>query len=201
MMVFTHVLIGLLIGALASTGVAEIGMLAIYAGIVGGGFPDLDMFFVHRRTFHYPAVFSILTVLTILPFLVYPAPILGAVAVFLAAAAVHCLMDVLGGGKELRPWREVDDRAVFNHLTDTWIRPRRLVYDGSISDLFLGVLASALSAYLLWPRFRVFIAISLLFAVVYAVLRRWIARQISDEFRTFSAYIKHRVNELRIRRS
>lgn len=193
-MVFTHVLVGILLGAVFGAVFPAFTPLAVYAGILGGGLPDVDMVFTHRRTLHFPVGFSV-AALVLGPFaLVSPNPFSVFLFVAVLAAAIHCLMDTLGGGKEMRPWREVDDRAVYNHVTGEWINPRRIIYDGSARDLVISVTAAVGSLYLLRPRFVTTVVILLGFAILYAGLRRWIARQISEEFTTFSSYIQHHLS-------
>lgn len=195
-MVFTHVLVGLLVGALFSIAIPESGALPLYAGLLGGAFPDLDMLLTHRRSLHYPVLFSIASVVSALLLSLYTTSLVVVIAAFTLAAAIHCLMDTLGGGKEMRPWREVDERAVYNHVGAEWIKPRRLVYDGSLKDLGLSVVSGGLAYYLLRPRFRVFIAFILVFAIVYAGIRRWITRQISEDFTTFSSFLQYRLSAI-----
>jgi membrane protein implicated in regulation of membrane protease activity len=191
-MVFTHVLIGLLFGAVVSTALPEFTAVAIAGGILGGLFPDLDMMWVHRRTLHYPVVAAVAAAVLTPLALLFPSAPLAFLCAFAAAMAAHCLMDVLGGGKEMRPWRETDDRAVYNHVSDEWVRPLRVMYAGSRRDLSVSLLA-ALGALLLlpggyWPVVAVLIAS----AVVYTVIRRWITRRISEEYPTFSSYIQQK---------
>lgn len=193
-MVFTHILVGVLVGALFSIAIPEFGLLPVYAGLLGGAFPDLDMLMTHRRTLHYPVWFSVTSTLATLVLYFFTDSLVVFVAAFTLAAAIHCLMDTLGGGKEMRPWREVDDRAVYNHVAGDWIKPRRLVYDGSLKDLLLSGVSGGLAYYILRPRFRVFIVTVMLLAIVYAAIRRWITRRISEEFTTFSAFIQDRLS-------
>lgn len=195
-MVFTHILVGILIGAVVSVFSPEVSTLAVYAGAIGGGFPDLDMALTHRKTFHYPVVFSIAAAGLVLLTLLYTNPAVMFIFVLVLAAATHCLMDILGGGKEMRPWREIDDRAVYNHISGNWIKPRRIVYDGSFKDLIISILSAGIIFYILRPRFVIFTASLLVIAIIYFLLRRWVTRKISEDFTTFSSYIQHWISEI-----
>lgn len=197
MMVFTHILVGILLGAVFSSVYPEFAPLVVYAGGLGGLFPDLDMVFTHRRTLHYPVMFSAIAIGLGLLIGVFPHVVAALLFVGVAAAALHCLMDILGGGKEMRPWLEQDDRAVYNHVTGGWVRPRRLIYDGSLKDLSIGVVSAAAAYYVLRPAFTLVLVVLVGFAVLYVVLRRWITRQISEEFTTFSSYIQYQLSKLR----
>lgn len=193
-MVFTHILVGILIGAFYSTVHPEAASIAVIAGLFGGGFPDVDMLFMHRKTLHYPVIFSLLSVAGAIAVVIAPLPVIVLFFIAMTAAAVHCMMDTLGGGKEMRPWEKTDDRAVFNHVSGEWITPRRLFYDGSIYDLAISLAASVLSWLLVPEGYRQIILLLLILATVYVALRRWITEKISDEFPTFSSYIQHRLS-------
>jgi len=93
----------------------------------------------------------------------------------------------------MRPWLETDDRAVYNHVTQSWIRPKRVFYDGSIADLGLSVCLAAVLVVMLPMGYKIVVGITLACGIVYTVLRRWITRQISDEYGTFSEYIQYKL--------
>lgn len=190
MMIFTHVLVGVAIaGAVAPMFTGDPTVLVI-AGILGGAFPDSDMLFVHRKTLHFPVGYSVAAVGLALLALAVSTSVVVLLAVAVSAAALHCLMDTLGGGKEMRPWRKTDNRAVYNHLTSQWIRPRRIFYDGSLPDLLLATLFAILSGWL-FPGDRWILLIALVaMAVLYTLVRRLITRWISEEYPTFSSYIQ-----------
>lgn len=173
MMLPTHALVGMVL-ALPFTLVApELAPLALVAGLLGGIFPDLDLYAGHRKTLHYPVYYSLFTVPAIAAAIVIPEPAPIAAAVFLLGAAVHCLADGLGGGLELRPWEATSNRAVYDHYSDRWIRPRRWVrYDGAPEDfLASAVLGTFLFAVVDGP-FRRIAGLAVLVAGIYTVVRR-----------------------------
>lgn len=138
MMATTHALAGLLVGAAATLVAPEIGTTALVAGFAGGFAPDLDMYWNHRRTLHFPVWLPVLAVLATLGALLVPSTTTVAIAVFLAAAALHSVSDVIGGGLELRPWHATSDKGVYSHYHGTWIAPRHWIgWDGSPGDLAL----------------------------------------------------------------
>lgn len=195
-MVFTHVLVGVLLGAIAASAAPGVTAVAVAAGALGGLFPDLDMLFVHRRTLHFPVLFPLLAVAAVAVAALVPGPGTVFASVFLLAAGAHSLMDILGGGKEMRPWRETDDRAVFDHVSGRWFAPRRLVYDGSTPDLAMAVVAGGLAVYALPGGYTPPIVALVVVAAIYTLLRRWITRAISEEFDTFSEYIQYRLRRV-----
>lgn len=195
-MVFTHVLLGVLLGAIAAVSLPESTAVAVVAGALGGFFPDLDMLFVHRRTLHFPVVFNLLALVAGAALALEPGGVTLAAFVFLLAAGLHSLMDTLGGGKEMRPWRETDDRAVFDHVSGRWLTPRRLIYDGSVPDLAMAIVAGGIAVYALPGGYTPAIGALVMVAAVYTLLRRWITRVISEEFDTFSEYIRYRLRSL-----
>ncbi len=140
MMATTHALVGLLVGTGVGLLAPDLAPAALAAGLVGGVAPDLDVFATHRRTLHVPVLGPALPPLAALPALVAPGPWTVGLAVFVAAAALHAAMDVVGGGLGLEPWRSEDDRAVYSHVLGRWLRARGPIsYDGSLGDLLLAV--------------------------------------------------------------
>ena len=138
MMATTHALAGLLLGALWAGIAPEFGVVAMLAGFAGGVFPDIDLYWAHRKTLHFPVYYSVAAVPALAAAAAVPAPATVAVALFVLAAAVHSLTDVFGGGLELRPWEGTSEEAVYSHYHGRWLRPRRWVaYDGAPADLAL----------------------------------------------------------------
>ncbi|MFB6094700.1 MAG: metal-dependent hydrolase [Halanaeroarchaeum sp.] len=141
MMATTHALVGIAIAAAAAVVSPEVSAIAVVAAAAGGLFPDLDLYAGHRKTLHFPVYASLAALPAIGIALLDPTTISVAGALFLAAAAAHAVMDALGGGLELRPWRGTSDRAVYSHFHGRWMPPRRLIrYDGAPEDLGLATL-------------------------------------------------------------
>lgn len=143
MMLPTHALMGMALGLLVGVVAPEFAGVALLAGLVGGVFPDLDMYTGHRKRLHYPVYYTVLLTPALALAVLVPATVTVGLAVVLAGAALHSVSDVLGGGLELRPWEATSDRAVYDHYRGEWIEPRRWVrYDGAPEDLLVaGVLA------------------------------------------------------------
>lgn len=149
-MATTHALVGAVLAAVTLFVAPELSTVAVVAGLAGGVFPDLDLYAGHRKTLHFPVYYPALAVPALALVALAPSPATAALGFFLLAAAVHSVMDVFGGGLELRPWLGTSDRAVYNHVLGRWHRPRRWVpYDGSPRDLALAsaVAVPALAAY------------------------------------------------------
>jgi hypothetical protein len=180
MMLPTHALAGMLLGLAASAVVPEFAGVAIAGGLLGGVFPDLDMYAGHRRTLHYPVYYSILGLGGVVLAVLVPAGVTIGVALFLLGAALHSVTDVLGGGLELRPWEATSDRAVYDHHRDRWLAPRRWVhYDGSPGDLGLSAVLSVPLLLTLDGTLRGVVVASLLVGIAYATVRR-ILPEIAD---------------------
>jgi len=192
-MLFTHALIGVLLSAVVAAVTPVPTASLVVAGAAGGLLPDADMVAVHRKTLHFPVGFGAVAVLSGVLTLLLGGATAALVFVASAAAAVHCWMDVLGGGKEIRPWLETDDRAVYDHLRDRWITARRVFYDGSKPDLVVAATAGAASAWLLPPAYDALIGVLLASSVAYVALRRRVTEWISDDYDTFSSYIQSRL--------
>lgn len=190
MMIFTHILIGVAIAGVVTPVVTGDMTTLVIAGVLGGAFPDGDMLFVHRKTLHFPVGYSVVAGGVTLLALAVPSSFVVLVAIATSAAALHCLMDALGGGKEMRPWLETDNRAVYNHVAGAWIRPRRIFYDGSLPDFMLAAGIAILSGWLLPRRYWPLLMGLVVMAGLYTAVRRVVTRWISDEYPTFSSYIQ-----------
>ena len=181
MMLPTHALAGMAL-ALPLVAVApEFALVALVAGLVGGIFPDLDMYVEHRKTLHFPVYYSLAAAVATLAAILTPTTATVAVAVFLLGAALHCVTDVFGSGLELRPWEGNSQRAVYDHYRGTWIAPRRLVrYDGSPEDLLLSVSLAIPLLYALEGALQWVVIAAVLVATVYTALRRLLADLATD---------------------
>ena len=176
----THALAGVAIATPLALSTPELAPAALGGGLVGGVLTDLDMYAGHRRSLHFPTLYLVL-----------------AVPATLAAAALHCRMDVYGGGLELRPWEGTSERAVYDHVRGEWRSPRRLVaYDGSPGDLALSVAVGLPLLVVLEGVFAAVVAVGLVVAVAYAVLRRPLANLAPAVFELvpdrFAAYVPER---------
>ena len=172
----THVLGGMLLAAPLVRVAPELAPIGFVAGFLGGLFPDLDMYVGHRKSLHFPVYYSASAALALLAALAVPSVATVGAALFLLGAAVHSVADMYGGGLELRPWEGNSDRAVYDHYRGTWIAPRRLVrYDGAVEDLALSVGLSLPLLYLLNGPLQQVVIGTLVVAVVYTALRRYLA--------------------------
>lgn len=176
MMLTTHVLAGLALALPVVVFAPEFAPVALVAGAFGGALPDFDLYTGHRRTLHFPVYYSTLAAPAVGLALLVPHVGTIALAVGVAAAALHCLMDVFGGGLELRPWENGSEKAVYDHFHGRWVAPKRLIrYDGSSEDLLLAGGFAAPSVLLLDGAAVALVAALLGISVVYVALRRWLA--------------------------
>jgi len=173
MMATTHGLVGLALAAAASAITGEVTPLVAAAAALGGLFPDLDLYAGHRKTLHFPVYGSLLAVAAFLAYLVVGGPLALAVALFVLAAAAHAVSDAFGGGLELRPWEATSQRAVYDHFTGVWWRPRRWIrYDGAPEDVLV-VAAVAVPGYLAFGgTLRTLVAVALVVSLGYATVRK-----------------------------
>lgn len=173
MMLPTHALAGMALALPVAAVAPEAAGIALVAGLLGGVFPDLDLYVGHRRTLHFPVYYSLLAAVAVPLAVASPTTLTLAVAAWALAAATHCLADVFGGGLELRPWQATADRAVYDHFNGRWIAPKRWIrYDGAPEDLALSLaLAATLWGTVDGP-LRTVVAAALVVAVVYAAVRR-----------------------------
>lgn len=173
MMATTHALLGVLIGSATLFVAPEFAPVAVSAGLVGGLFPDLDLYAGHRKTLHFPVYYSMAAVAVLAVVALVPTVSTVALGVFLLSAAVHSVSDAFGGGLELKPWLGESDRAVYNHFRGRWIRPRRWVrYDGAPEDFALGVFLALPSLVLHEGTVQMLVVVAVLVSGVYALFRK-----------------------------
>ncbi|WP_117594598.1 metal-dependent hydrolase [Haloprofundus halophilus] len=174
MMSPTHVATGVVIAAPFTVLAPELATLVALAAMVGGVFPDLDLFVgVHRKTLHFPVYYWAVVIPTAALAAVVPSAATIAAFFFFLSAAVHSVADWFCGGNELRPWEMTSEHAVFVHPLGRWLPPKRLVrWDGSPEDLLLTVLLSLPGLFLFEGPVRLLTVAVLVVAVVYAAVRK-----------------------------
>ncbi|MFQ3475054.1 metal-dependent hydrolase [Halonotius sp. F2-221B] len=176
MMLPTHALVGLAVGAPLLWLAPESATAALIGGLLGGIWPDLDLYVGHRRTLHYPTGYSLAAIPAVIVAAVVGSPPAVGLAAAVVAAAGHCQMDRYGGGLELRPWENTSERAVYDHVAGEWRAPKRWVrYDGAPEDVGLSLLVGLPLVAVMPPTFRWLVATTLIVAVGYGLLRRRLA--------------------------
>lgn len=176
MMLPTHAVVGLAIATPLLTLAPDLAPAALTGGLLGGVFPDLDLYSGHRKTLHFPTGYVVAALPAAAVAWLAPGHVTIAAVFFVFGAVAHCRMDRYGGGLELEPWEATSDRAVYDHARGEWREPKRWVrYDGSPRDLLL-LTAVAVPLFLTvgWP-FRGVVGLALLVGVVYVVLRQRLA--------------------------
>lgn len=169
----THAIIGVALALPVAVVFPEFASIALLAGLLGGVFPDFDMYFGHRKTLHYPTYYSGLAIAVVPVFIVIPTTVTIALTLILVGAAVHSVMDIFGGGLELRPWEATSDRAVYDHYRSKWLAPRRLIrYDGAPEDFLLASVVSIPLLIALDGMFQWVVVLSVVVAAIYAAVRR-----------------------------
>lgn len=188
MMATTHAMWGMTLGLPVLAMAPELAPIALAAGLVGGFLPDMDLYAGHRKTLHYPFVAPLLAITCIAVAILYPTGITVALAVGVAAAALHAISDIFGGGLELRPWEATSDRGVYSHLHGRWLSPRRTIrYDGSPEDLGLAGLAAVPLLVIGSEVLQVLVLGLLLISAVYVFLRR----RLADLASRLAGYVPH----------
>lgn len=176
MMATTHALAGVALAGVTAVVAPEYTPVAVAAAALGGVFPDLDLYGDHRRTLHYPVYYPVVATVALAVALLAPSSATVAVAAFLGAAALHSVMDALGGGLELRPWEQTSERAVYDHFRGSWIRPRRWVrYDGAPEDVLLAGALAVPTLLVAEPAVQRLAAALLVVSVGYALVRKPVA--------------------------
>ncbi|MFB6132539.1 MAG: metal-dependent hydrolase [Halanaeroarchaeum sp.] len=173
MMSTTHAAMGATVAALFAPVAPELAAIAAFAAIAGGAFPDLDVFFEHRKTLHYPEGYWLLPGLLLAVASAWPGNWTVAAVSFVGSAALHSATDASGGGLGLRPWDRDDDRGVYVHRRGRWIRPRRWVrYDGAPEDLLAAATFSVLPILVFEGAVRRVLFVALGASMTYTAVRK-----------------------------
>lgn len=180
----THAAVGLALGTTAIAIVPEHATLAALWAVLGGLFPDLDLFFgQHRRTLHFPILYWVPALPALALAAVVPVGPTIALAAFSLSAAVHSGMDAFGAGDELRPWEATSEKGVYDHLRGRWIPPRRWVrYDGAPEDLVLTAVFAVPGLTLYGEGARALTIGGLALATVYALVRKRVPSHFPERF-------------------
>jgi len=115
MMLTTHALVGAFLAVPVAVLVPSLAPVAFLAGTLGGSFPDVDILAHHRKTLHYPRYYTVAASLFGVFCVFHTTVTTVALVTFLGAAALHSLMDAVGGGAEPRPWERSTEHAVYDH--------------------------------------------------------------------------------------
>ncbi len=172
-MATTHTLVGVLLAVAVTMVAPDVGTIPVVAAALGGLFPDLDLYAGHRKTLHFPVYYTVAATLALAVAVAVPGPLSLGVALFLAAAALHSVMDAAGGGLELKPWLGTSDRAVYSHYHGRWVPPRRWIrYDGAPEDLALAGAVAVPSLLVLEGVLEQGVLLALGISAVYVLLRK-----------------------------
>ncbi|WP_435334256.1 metal-dependent hydrolase [Haloarchaeobius sp. TZWWS8] len=175
MMAMTHALAGLLLATLVVRVSGGDPTPLVMAAVTGSVLPDLDIYAGHRETLHYPVMGWVPAGFAVALALAFPSTWTLALATFFVAFALHPVMDLYGGGLELRPWEARSEKAVYSHYHKRWLKPRRLVpYDGSPRDLALAG-AMGLPALTLPEPVPPLVVVTVAVSAGYVVLRKRLA--------------------------
>lgn len=173
MMATTHLLAGLLIALPVAMAYPSLAIPVMIGSAIGSVLPDLDLYYGHRRTLHYPTYGLVAIPAAAIVAILVTHPVVVGLAFVVIGAAIHARMDLYGGGLELRPWEGSSEQAVYDHVKRTWLPPRRFIrYDGAPEDVaFASVLAIPglllLEGHLWW-----LVVVALGISLVYGLVRK-----------------------------
>mgnify|MGYP006265906321 CR=1 FL=1 len=173
MMLPTHIIVGMFLSLSVLYIEPNYINSVILVSIFGSLIPDLDMYYGHRKTLHYPVFCSIATLLSfcILIFITNIYSI--SLFFFFMTLSIHPLLDILSSGLEIRPWENTSKKAVYNHYSKQWIAPLHIIpYDGSKEDLsVLLILSIPLMVYLGQPFYSLIIVLNII-GILYTLSRK-----------------------------
>ncbi|ELZ96952.1 hypothetical protein C440_04223 [Haloferax mucosum ATCC BAA-1512] len=174
MMATTHAAMGLSLAASLAWIAPELATAGAVGALVGGVFPDTDLFVgVHRKSLHFPVYYAVAAAGTGLVAVAAPTALTVAPAFFFLSAAAHSISDWFGAGDELRPWDRTSDRAVYVHPAKRWLEPKYVVrYDGAPEDFVLTLVFSVVPFVVFDGVFRVVVAAGVAVALFYTGFRK-----------------------------
>jgi hypothetical protein len=174
MMGSTHAAMGLVLALPVAVQRSEWALPVALAAIAGSLLPDLDLFVgEHRRTLHYPVYGWVPTLAALGVAAAWPSAVTVALAVGFAAAALHALVDGLGGQTGGRPWEADGSKGVYAHAARTWVRPRRWIrYDGAPEDLVACYLLAVPSLLVFDGIVRTLAVLGLVVATLFVAVRK-----------------------------
>lgn len=170
----THAAMGLVLALPVAVGHPEWALPVALAAITGSLLPDLDLFVGdHRRMLHYPVYGWVPALAALGVAAARPSAATAALAVGLAAAALHALADGLGGQTGGRPWDADGSKGVYAHAARTWVRPRRWIrWDGAPEDLVCCYLLAVPSFLVFDGVVRTLAVLGLVVATLFVVVRK-----------------------------
>jgi hypothetical protein len=174
MMGSTHAAMGLSLALPIASHRPEWALPVALAAILGSLLPDLDLFVgEHRRTLHYPVYGWVPALAALGVAASHPTATTAALAVGLAAAALHALADGLGGQTGGRPWEADGSKGVYAHAARTWVRPRRWIrWDGAPEDLAFCTLLAGPSLVVFEGPIRALTVFGLVVAALFVAVRK-----------------------------
>jgi hypothetical protein len=193
MMISTHVLMGANLGLIIGMFEPSLGTAAIAAGVLGSIIPDLDMMAEHHRTLHRPFQFLGVTGALYLIFTA-TASNLAAFTLFTAAAAsLHSFSDILSQGKTKHPEVKKDERAVYNHLGNKWMKPKRIINEASSRDLAATTILAIPLLTLLDGGFAYLTVLAVTFGCAQHFLRDWFTKHYLSDYDRYSEFFQHKI--------
>lgn len=195
MMLPTHIVMGGFIGLALSIIDPTTLSLYIYIGMIAGVIPDVDIFLEHRKTLHRPLEYLLVFTTLIFTYALFQLNSILVVAALFGSMSIHCISELFGQGKTMNPDLKTDDRCVYNHLAQNWLKPKRVVKVASIRDLMiLMVFSIPLMFYASMPIFIVTISV-LGSGVLMVLLNDWLTKNLLSDYDRFSEalqeYIGH----------
>lgn len=142
-MLLTHVSVGLLIASFFSYFIGTSYILACWIAVIFSGVQDLDSFFSHRKTLHFPYLsflFLVFSLFLVSCFYFLRGDFFNFDLVVLASLCyfTHNVLDIFSAGNVLRPWEgETTDKGIYVYLRGEWVETKRYFYYGSKEDLFI----------------------------------------------------------------
>jgi hypothetical protein len=178
MMVSTHLLAGLSLGLLPGLLFGETSGVIYFSIIIGSFFPDLDILFDHRNTFHRPFEYGLAVLIIGSIYLITNSVFLVAILGFFVSMLVHCFMDLIS--------TENRDRALYDHIYHRWIDVKNIIPTRSLRDFLISLLFSTIPFYYMDVRFYPLILVLLGYSFLYAVFRERIEDKVLGDYSSYT---------------
>ena len=190
MMLPTHIVMGGFIGLVLSLIDPSKASLYIYIGMFAGIIPDFDIFLEHRKTLHRPLEYLMVFTALVFSYALFQLNSVLALAALFGSMSIHCIFELFGQGKTMNPDLKTDDRGVYNHLAQNWLKPKRIVKVGSMKDLLILTVFSIPLMFYASTSIIIVTISTLASGVLMVLLNDWLTKNLLSDYDRFSEVLQ-----------
>jgi hypothetical protein len=189
MMVSTHILAGIALGLISFHIWPQNAFLFICVSAAAAVFPDLDVLFEHRRTFHRPLEYTVFCSISAIIAIFYP--LLGFLGLFaFGSLTLYCVLDLFStDGRE---------KALYNHVFGEWVLVRNIVPTRSFKDALAAFLFSIPAYLYLEESYHISLVFLIGYSLIYPLFKDSIESRLLRGYSSYTEAIKSLVGSFDI---